>query len=136
MKTKLPVPRLQLRWEPSTHPEWRWQCHYELVILLGQYDIRREAYKDGIQLKRKLPRELAIPMKPPSCRSSGNKFPPCTSSDGKQRYADTPFRDGAHASWDALQLGNPPIFVIAPDGMAFPVEREDSDSPAARKVAR
>lgn len=120
--SKLPTPRIQLRWEASQHPEYQWQCHYELVILLDKYDVRREVYKNGRQLKKKLPRELAIPMKSPSLRGSSSKYPPCTSGDGKMRYADTPFRDGAHARWDAIQLGDPPIFVIAPDGMAFPVE--------------
>ncbi len=117
---KLPTPRLQLRWTPSTlKRDYRWECHYELVILLGEFDVRREAYRDGRQLKKKLPRELAIAMKGPSLRESSET--PCTAMDGT-RYADTPFRDGAHATWDAVQLGCPPIFVIAPDGKAFRVE--------------
>lgn len=117
---KLPTPRLQLRWTPSTlKRDYRWECHYELVILLDEFDVRREAYRDGRQLKKKLPRELAIAMKGPSLRESSET--PCTAMDGT-RYADTPFRDGAHATWDAVQLGCPPIFVIAPDGKAFRVE--------------
>ena len=126
-KPKLPTPRIQLRWEESAGTGYKWQCHYELVILLDKYDVRREVYRNGRELKRKLPRELAIPMKQPSLRSSSNPHPPCTSMDGKSRYADTPFRDGAHAMWDAAQLGEPPIFVIAPDGMAFPVEYNPAD---------
>ena len=139
MTNKLPTPRLQLRWEKSEHPGYRWQCHYELVILLDAYDVRREIYKNGRELKKKLPRELAIPMKPPSLRGSSSHYPPCTSCDGKQRYADTPFRDGAHAQWDAIQLGAPPIFVIAPDGVAFPVEYDPAELRAAcegRQLAR
>ena len=127
---KLPTPRLQLRWEQNTGKnrlEYEWLCHYELVILLDEYDVRREIYKNGSQLRNKLPRECTIPMKEPSLRGSSSKFPPCTSSDGKQRYSDTPFRDGAHAQWDAIQLGNPPIFVIAPDGTAFPVEYDAAE---------
>lgn len=116
---KLPAPRMQLRWEKSPTPEYQWQCHYELVILLGEHDIRREVYKNGRQLKKKMPRELAITMKPPTMRS-GNGKPPCGAE--LNRYADPPFRDGAHAMWDAIQLGDPPIFVIAPDGKAFQVE--------------
>lgn len=133
MAKKLPTPRLQLRWVASTHPEYQWECHYELVILLDPCDVRREIYKKGRQLKKMRPRELAIPMKDPSLRSSSNPHPPCTSMDGKIRYADTPFRDGAHARWDALQLGCPPIFVIAPDGEAFP---DEYDAAALLAAAR
>lgn len=132
MASKLPTPRLQLRWEESKDTRYQWECHYELVILLDKYDVRRQVYKNGRELKRKLPRELAIPMKTPSYRNSSSKFPPCTSGDGKLRYADTPYRDGAHAEWDALQLGDPPIFVIAPDGKAFPVEYDAAELRASR----
>lgn len=133
MASKLPTPRMQLRWEVATEPDHHWQCHYELVILLDKWDVRREVYKRGRKLKRKLPRELAIPMKTPSFRNSSSHYPPCTSGDGKKRYADTPYRDGAHAKWDAIQLGDPPIFVIAPDGMAFPVEYDPADVGAKRR---
>lgn len=134
MASKLPTPRMQLRWEASTEPGHQWQCHYELVILLDKWDVRREVYKRGRELKRKLPRELVIPMKTPSFRNSSSRYPPCTSGDGKQRYADTPFRDGAHAKWDAIQLGDPPIFVIAPDGMAFPVEYDPAEIRAQKSA--
>ena len=121
-RAKLPAPRLQLRWEPLQRARYQWQCNYELVILLDEWDVRREIYKNGQQLKKKLPRECAIPMKGPSLRCTGSNFPPCTSHDGKLRYADEPFRDGAHARWDAIQLGDLPIYVVAPDGMTFQVE--------------
>lgn len=132
---KLPVPRMQLRWEASEDPRYKWQCHYELVILLAKHDVRREVYKNGREMKKKLPRELAIPMKSPSVRNSSSSYPPCTSGDGKLRYADTPFRDGAHAQWDAIQLGDLPIFVIAPDGMAFEVEYDPDELRAMREAA-
>ena len=47
MASKLPTPRMQLRWEASTEPGHQWQCHYELVILLDKWDVRREVYKAG-----------------------------------------------------------------------------------------
>ena len=133
---KLPAPRLQLRWKESTHAGYQWQCHYELVILLDKYDVRREIYKNGRELKKQLPREFAIPMKGPSLRNTSSKFPPCTSGDGKQRYEDTPYRDGAHAKWDAIQLGDLPIFVVAPDGLAFPVEYDAAELRAANAAKR
>lgn len=96
MKAKLPTPRIQLRWKESKDTGYQdtgyqWECHYELVILLDEYDVRREVYKNGRELKRKLPRELVIPMKTPSRRNSSSPHPPCTAMNGT-RYADTPFR--------------------------------------------
>jgi hypothetical protein len=88
---------------------------------LGEYDIRRESYdEDGNELEKVS--ELVVPIKPPSLR--GSDATPCTAQDGS-RYYDTPYRDGAHALWDAKVLGNPPIFVIAPDGTAFARPSED-----------
>ncbi|WP_176331569.1 hypothetical protein [Burkholderia vietnamiensis] len=112
----LPAPRLQLRWASSTiRPEYNWECHYELVLPLGEWDVRAERYGDDGEPLPKL-KELIVPMKSPSLRESTNM--PCGDPSG-QRYYDSPFRDGAHAWWDSKLLGNPPIFVIAPDGMAF-----------------
>jgi hypothetical protein len=47
--------------------------------------------------------------------------------DGELSHA-TPFRDGAHAHWDAKQFGNLPIYVVAPDGRF--VKAKQSDQPA------
>lgn len=119
---KLPAPRLQLRWAPSTLKRgYQWECHYELVLKLDKWDIRAEVYKGDRLLKKRLA-ELVVPMKEPSVRGSSSEYPPCTSGDGKLRYCDTPYRDGAHAKWDSLQVGNLPIYCIAPDGAAFLVE--------------
>jgi hypothetical protein len=116
---ELPAPRLQLRWEK---PEQRingynWLCHYELVIPLDQYDVRAEQYdEEGDLLPEKL-KEQTIPMRE-GASMRGSEGIPCTTMGG-DRYYDSPFRDGAHAYWDAKLLGNLPIFVIAPDGVAF-----------------
>lgn len=113
----LPAPRLQLRWalaEPNNR-QYKWACHYELVIPLDEYDIRREEYDDEGNCT-KGPRESVIAMKPPTLRGGGGT--PCTAQDGT-RYYDAPYRDGAHAQWDAKSIGDPPIYVIAPDGKAF-----------------
>lgn len=123
---KLPAPRLQLRWEPfsdETGRGYNWQCHYELVLPLDKYDVRAE--QEGPRGGQRPPlKELVIPIKPPSVR--GSTGVPCTAPGGT-RYYDAPFRDGAHAKWDAKVLGNPPIYVIAPDGRAFiQLEKEDA----------
>ena len=116
-KYKLPAPRLQLRWAESTDQRWMWMCHYELVVPLGEYDIRaeQEGPRGG---KRPSLTEIVVALKEPSCRLCGVDAVPCTAPNG-DRYCDTPYRDGAHALWDAAHLGNPPIYVIAPDGTAF-----------------
>lgn len=114
---KLPAPRLQLRWVESTQDSrYEWECHYELVLPLGEHDIRREVYDDDGEEVGKVD-ELVVAMKPPTIR--GSTAIPCTDQFTGERYADAPFRDGAHASWDAKLLGNLPAYVIAPDGMAF-----------------
>lgn len=118
VKKKLPTPRLQLRWAPSEYPDWQWQCHYELVIHLQEGDIRRNIYKNDRLLTKKLPKELAIEMKKPSVRNGTNT--PCEGFNF-ERFCDAPYRDGAHAKWDAEQL-KLPVYVIAPDGMTFLVE--------------
>lgn len=120
----LPAPRLQLRWVPSEDSRWRWQCHYELVLPLDKFDVRaeQEGPRGG---RRPALTELAVAIKPPSCRNS--TATPCLAQDGT-RYYDAPFRDGAHAMWDAKVLGNPPIYVIAPDGTPFQKQETPSST--------
>lgn len=120
MNKALPAPRMQLRWEADPEdPSSGWLCHYEMVLRLEAVDIRGEVYR-GSRLLKKRRTELAVPIKEPTLRLSANE--PCKTPDGKERFCDTPYRDFAHARWDAKQLGDLPIFVIAPDGMSFPVE--------------
>lgn len=116
-KPALPAPRLQLRWaeSESNDRQYRWECHYELVLPLGTHDIRREVYNDdGVLVEEAA--EFVVPMKPPTRR--GSDVTPCQTQGGA-RYYDEPYRDGAHAQWDSAALGGLPIFVIAPDGEAF-----------------
>ena len=117
LMTQLPAPRLQLRWckaDPERRHEW--ECHYELVLPLSEHDIRREVYDDDGILSGGVS-EFVVPLKPPTRRRSSTATP-CTARDGS-RYYDPPYRDGAHAQWDAEALGDLPIYVIAPDGAAF-----------------
>jgi len=118
----LPAPRLQLRWERRTEPhdfDWdgerSWNCHYELVLPLREFDIRREIYEDGEEVGEQS--QLVVPIKGPTIRGA-NGCTPCVDRDG-ELYFDSPIRDGAHAQWDAEVLGNLPVFVIAPDGTAL-----------------
>jgi hypothetical protein len=104
----LPTPRFQLRWEGS---HGNWTCYYELVMPLTEYDIRREI----IGSHGGVTKENVIAMESPTTRDSETE--PCSLPDGR-RYADPPFRAGAHARWDSESLGVP-VYVIAPDGRWF-----------------
>ena len=113
----LPAPRLQLRWSKAddgdTH--YLWHCHYELVLPLREHDIRREVYDDdGEQIGEV--KELVVTMKPPTRRRGGGE--PCHAKDGTT-YCDAPYRDGAHADWDAEALGGIPVYVIDAHGTPF-----------------
>ncbi|QTG12914.1 hypothetical protein G6M86_06515 [Agrobacterium tumefaciens] len=103
---------LQLRWEAAPDdgrfPGRNWFCHYELVIPLQRWDVRRED-NDGVPHVD----ELVIPIKPPTVR--GGDREPCRDADGSY-YFDLPYRDGAHAYWDAKLLGDPEVLCIAIDG--------------------
>lgn len=90
----LPAPRLQLRWDGTDI------CHYEMVILLAEHDIRRERDEGTAS------RLMAVPL---GCTrvtrgKTGDdpmRFNPAT----KDWEVETPYRDGAHIAWDAHQLG-------------------------------
>ena len=126
----LPAPRLQLRWTKSdAKPEYAWECHYELVLPLGAHDIRRELFADDGEVVGTTSEQVS-PLKPPSLR--GGTSVPCQAQDGS-RYYDPPYRDGAHAKWDAAALGGLPILVIAPDGAVF---KPPSDGPRAALAAQ
>lgn len=97
-RADLPTPRLQLRWSSPS------QCHYEMVVLLGEYDIRRDA-PDGEQRSR----YMAIPLG--GTRRSGSGLDPLTTNECGEVIVDTPFRDGSHILWDAAQLKLPAYAV-------------------------
>lgn len=104
-------PHLRLRWEKTDQPEFNWLCYYELVIPFDEHDIRREVYdKNGELVAERFCN--VISMGSPTRRRSTT--PPCCGN-----VFDAPFRDYAHAEWDAKKLGNLPVYVIAPDGRAF-----------------
>lgn len=107
----LPAPRLQLRW---TQDEWERLCHYELVIPLGEHDIRNDA-KTGygvIELGR--------------TRSRGGSTP----WEAGQREWRMPYRDGAHARWDSAAFGGLPIYVLAPGIVPILIDAGTLDAPA------
>lgn len=102
----LPKPRLQLRWRKPNAREMKkktglgcapdWFCEYDLILPLEEHDIRRKKKRDY----------LAV--------SLGGTFCNTTASE----MLDSPYRDGAHASWDSKALGGIPVVVIGSDGIA------------------
>ncbi len=120
----MPAPRLQMRWQKLSETDRNpvfgshdWLCHYELVLPLAEHDIRREVYEGGDQVGDR--DHLIVTMKEPSVRGCSKDNPPCQWRGQGEVYYDAPYRDGAHAGWDAKLLGNLPVFVIAPDGTAL-----------------
>lgn len=101
---------LRLRWEAES--EFSFLCHYELVVPLGELDIRREVYENG-EIVNTIT-EFVTPMNSGPVRRTGGGIP-CINGDGELFY-DAPYRDGAHAKWDSEALGGIPIKVMTLDG--------------------
>lgn len=109
----------QFRWEQEG--EFAFACHYELVIPLGENDIRREIWEDGVQIGER--DKLVIAMSEYPTRRTGGGIP-CVERETGYYYFDAPYRDGAHAKWDSATMGNIPIQVIAVDGTVIEDDRE------------
>lgn len=108
--TTAPLPRLELRWrkDPKDDNERQrledssmnetWFCDYGLVVPLQENDVRATP---GIDEKRD---------------SIFYTFSTTMVSGGDPWPGQLPYRDGAHAKWDAAALNNLPIWVLTPDG--------------------
>lgn len=96
-----PCPRMELQWRKVSDCWEVRECIYSLVLPLGEHDLRRNSLdaEDG---------ELFIEIGKTS--STGANSP--MRGDGT---LDTPFRDTAHALWDAKALGKLPIVVSCED---------------------
>jgi len=105
------VPRLELRWEDKRTDKdgfvYTVECVYSLVLNLGKYDIRAErADEKG----RTLPNVTTMTVRIGGTLSTGTASKRYWEKDDR---VDEPFRDGAHAQWDAAQLGDLPIYAVA-----------------------
>jgi hypothetical protein len=107
-ETKLPSPRLELRWI-KTGKDWtKSECVYSLVIPLDELDVRRTDVQGN-------PTEKFLEIGRTK-RDCNNDTSPIL-CDGS---VDTPFRDGAHAQWDKKALGGQlPIVAICGDTWSF-----------------
>jgi hypothetical protein len=102
-KKKLPYPRLELRWRDAKEPGDfgnYWECDYVLVLhKRHKGDIRCDS-KRGLAGRKDVEIVMNTTKRSgsgPICRFTGN--------------VDTPYRDGAHAKWDAAALGGLPVFA-------------------------
>ena len=95
-----PLPRMQLRWRENDDKTLT--CFHEFVFPIWEYDIRSTDFNGSLFGVVELGR----------CTRSGSTTP-----DWASNLAQTyPFRTSAHAVWDAVHFGNPPIYVVAPNG--------------------
>lgn len=114
-KLGLPLPRLQLTWVGTDNP-CEWRCLYCLLVPVDKYDIRNTD----------------------ECGFTFATFGATKATFGAPREPVerdgeimTPFRDGAHASWDSWRLRIPAYAVyggrckaIDPKQAEYPGERE------------
>ena len=98
---KLPAPRLELRWAPGTEGWGSCTCFYNLVLPLDKYDVRRE------RTRKKGERIAELTMEIGATQRMGGGGSPL-----QEWGIATPYRDGAHALWDAKLLGNLPIYAV------------------------
>ena len=114
-----PAPRLELRWRKPTHDEWfnshigaSLACDYGLVLPVDKSDIRsNERDGDGCEIIGAMTEVFYV---------FGTSL---RGGDSAPLPGDAPYRDGAHAKWDAEKLGGLPIFVCDLDGNRTPLER-------------
>ena len=102
-KSKLPSPRMEFEYVPSTDGWGTHWCIYWLVLPLSEWDVRSEndEGKMGVFRGRYIPMgETKI--------SGGRDEPPVYNGEVR-----TPFRDGAHATMDCEALGLPNLPVYA-----------------------
>lgn len=95
----MPLPRLQLTWEKLDKPVdgYNWVCKYEMLMPLTKYDIRNEPNYWGFY-----------------AASLGGTRSDREGPPDRWGKLEAPFRDGAHALWDAIHLGMP-AFVVYGD---------------------
>ena len=108
---KAPTPRLEFQWRKEPHDDAERErvkdtifgegffCDYGLVMPLTDHDIRRED-EDGNRVRSEVFYKFET-----------------TYIGGREPFdGQTPYRDGAHASWDSEKLGNLPVWVKSYSG--------------------
>ena len=100
----MPLTRLQLTWERTTHPYWKWKCWYEMFIPIEKYDIRKDFTKK---------RRMRFGYRTPGAVTYVLGYTKI-GTEGPPRMPDMPFRDGCHAAWDSTNTGMP-AFVVHND---------------------
>ncbi len=120
--SQMPCPRLELRWIKTGDTWTERECAYSIVIPLAEHDIRRED-KEGNKVRRELTVEIGR-----TRVTGGMGDEPIW--DGKK--VDTPYRDGAHALWDAEHL-HLPVYAVCGDSAMLFLSRTASQAAEERK---
>ena len=108
------APRLELRWRDATEEEAKdavipgptYACDYGIVLPLDANDIRSNVYNEASG-------ETVYS----AITEVFYNFSTTVRSGGKPPAgAETPFRDGSHATRDAASLGDLEVWVVGLDG--------------------
>jgi hypothetical protein len=118
---KMELPRLELRWTRKGKT-WRAAiCTYNLVLPLAEHDVRRELNSDSAM-------NFVIPLSFTK-RPNQGVSPYREGCGAVEESIDEPFRQTAHAIWDARSLGGLPIYVICEDRAMRIVARASGQKP-------
>ena len=104
--SELPAPRLELRWTKTGDTWDERKCAYNLVLPLREHDIRRER-EDGTT------RDCLTVEMGRTKVTGGSRY--LFQPNERPGYRiDVPFRDGAHAQWDA-EILDLPVYAVFED---------------------
>ena len=112
-ESEMRAPRLELRWEDidggvtTETGFYTCRCVYSLVLALGKYDIRAEREDDDGEPLPNLTEYKVTLGNTHSTGEAGRHY------DAKNDAVSPPFRDGAHARWDSIQLGQLPVYAVS-----------------------
>jgi len=113
----LPLPRLELFWEKENENDPNWlkkNCYYGLVLPIRATDIRQDEEESGtlwVSIGATSVTGGASEHQSPDSESYGR---PVRLTKDNKYVVNCPFRDGAHASWDASVL-KLPVWVVCED---------------------
>lgn len=123
-ESEMPAPRFELRWHKTGDTWEKRECHYNIVLPLQEYDLRREN-RDGDQVRDVMTIRFS------TTKVNGDPFP----FDPNGCHIEKPYRDYAHAKWDSESL-KVPVYAVY-EGYAMLLKFDTSDrEPASSQTVR